>query len=823
MKNFTRTHSYYLLIYLTFVISLSIFLYVKQFVHPFKFNLVKSWHIPENLNKYYHFYYKDFDHDGQPEIVNYSIESAVGFSLIWVANWNDETIDQFNFNGSFPTLFKPIILDVNRDKVDDIVMFDIVRDSLYLNVIDVFKRRFLLKRKFILNKPDSVKTDFWHLYMLDGNLLDINSDGSDELIFTVVSGYSHYPRGLYAFDFKSEKVTKKNEFGFGVSGVLLHDINGDESKEILISNNAPDNLKYRSGYHDKSVWNYILDKNFNLVSRGEEFGSFTSSFEYKSIDSNVYAFFSWIAQGKDYLGKVFKVNKDFTLTEVLSTNFHWHHTVKSNSKTNHIFYNRYADSIKLFDENFKEIRSIGFNDRRYKHVNLSSDIDNDGKEEFCVFINEKVSIYNQNFELLGEHVLEDGNSFTMWLDQLIKVKDKTYFMARTQKAKLIFEIVPNPYYSYFYLLSAIGALLIFVFLFLNYKLLHFFLVYLHYFLHSFHKTNSGLLILDSLGKILYANKQLFNFLRMPTEKYRGKIATELLKDKSEIYECIIVSQMQNIPSSNGFYYSTHEYQFNGSVTVTPFLLFSKIVLGYLVEIENLTDAVMMERNKIWSKSIQRIAHDIKTPLSSVNIGIQTIWDELEKTNSLEPQIRDDFERVVNQLTKIRSLTKSFLQFINMELINFQIVNANKSIDETLEKFHHYFKKNEVTIIKEYSSDNIYLWCDPFQLGQVFQILLENGIDAVSGYGEIRIKTEIIPASSIVKISFTDNGSGIKLDIQEKLFSPYLTTKKDGTGIGLFMAKKIVEDHKGKIYFTSTPDIGTTFTLEFPMLKKESTI
>lgn len=791
------------------------FFYIEPHINPYMFELLKSDRIADTQQKRFKVFHYDLNHDGYPEEIVYSFESLIGFSLIVVEKWNGEIIDQFNFRGKFPDIFKPLIFDINKDGVDDILMCDIVRDSLYLNAIDVFNKTFLFKGVFITEKPESVKTDFWNLYVLNGEMTDVNSDGEKDFLLTVNSGYSHYPRGLFAFDLKSLKIIKKFEYGFGCIGIHLFDVNEDGENEILLSNSASDNLKYRTGYHDKVVWNIILDKNFNVLSKDESFGGFTSQLNYQIVNDKLYAFFSWHSQGKDSSGIVFRVNKDYSLSEVLRLIHNWNLTVQRDNKSHFVFLNSFADSMYIYDDGFSKIREFGFDDKLLKYLHLSCDIDGDKNEEFCLFKQNSVVIYNQNFSLMAELTLEDDDHFVSESDQLIKIHGKNYFFCRTHKYSLRYEIVPNPYYGYFYLLFLLGVISIYVILFILYRFLLFFLVYLKYFIHSFRKTNTGLVLLDSLGRIYYSNEQLYDFLRLQKPKYKKALALDVFREKTEIYETISKSISDNHPCTSEFYYSSADYQLNGSVTVTPFNLFSRIAIGYLIEVENFTEAIIFERTKIWSKSVQRIAHDIKTPLSSVNIGIQTIREALEKNNSLDKELSEDFDRVINQLTKIRSLTKSFLQFINMELINFQIISPHQVIDETLEKFNQFFKKTEVTIIKEYTSDNILIWGDPFQLNQVFQIFIENAIDAISGFGEVIIKTEIDKNENTVKINISDNGCGIKFDIQDKLFSPYLTTKKDGTGIGLFIAKKIVEDHNGRISFSSVPDEGSTFSLDFP--------
>jgi signal transduction histidine kinase len=207
----------------------------------------------------------------------------------------------------------------------------------------------------------------------------------------------------------------------------------------------------------------------------------------------------------------------------------------------------------------------------------------------------------------------------------------------------------------------------------------------------------------------------------------------------------------------------------------------------------------------------------------VALGIQTLKNAIAEENLLDRERSEEFDGIINELSRVRNLTKNFLKFINMETVNYQIVSVAQIMEETLQKFSQFFGTKEISLVKEFGEESL-IWGDPFQLGQLFQILTENAIDAVSGKGKIRIVIKNTPdnekKSRIVRIDISDDGTGITPELKEKLFSPYISTKKDGTGIGLFIAKKICEDHKGIISFESEFGKGTTFSLEFASVSSE---
>ena len=112
-----------------------------------------------------------------------------------------------------------------------------------------------------------------------------------------------------------------------------------------------------------------------------------------------------------------------------------------------------------------------------------------------------------------------------------------------------------------------------------------------------------------------------------------------------------------------------------------------------------------------------------------------------------------------------------------------------------------------------------IWGDPNQIEHLFNIFLENAIDAVGGNGYLSISTsEIIDTNTnntFIQILIKDDGEGIKSEFLNKIYEPYFTTKIEGTGLGLAIAKKIIEDNNGTIDIDSTLGKGTIFKITFP--------
>ena len=217
----------------------------------------------------------------------------------------------------------------------------------------------------------------------------------------------------------------------------------------------------------------------------------------------------------------------------------------------------------------------------------------------------------------------------------------------------------------------------------------------------------------------------------------------------------------------------------------------------------------------WSKSAQKIAHDIKTPLSSVALNLHSLQERLEKEKLADKAaIHDDIEIMKKELNRVGELTKSFLKFVDLEKPKFQVVDLKETVQHSVNHFKT-FLNDQLSIETHFDEDAIETWADPQQIEQVFQILIENSIDALRGDGKIQISTVVFepvdePSQKMIQIEVTDTGPGIDSKDIEKVFDPSFTTKQDVTGMGLAIAKKTIEDHGGEIDVYSRKGLGTTF-------------
>lgn len=201
-----------------------------------------------------------------------------------------------------------------------------------------------------------------------------------------------------------------------------------------------------------------------------------------------------------------------------------------------------------------------------------------------------------------------------------------------------------------------------------------------------------------------------------------------------------------------------------------------------------------------------IAHEVGNPLASISALVQIL-----QRRSLDAAVQEKLALVSGELQRIQTTLR--------ELVNFSrpasTVRARVSIAEALEEalnIAKYYKRSR-PIATEIAAELPPVLGVRDQLVQVFLNLILNAIDATAEGGNISVNASATDGE--LEIEVRDTGAGIPVDQHPRVFEPYFTTKKHGTGLGLFVTKKLVQEHGGAIEFTSRPDAGTSFTIRLP--------
>jgi len=243
--------------------------------------------------------------------------------------------------------------------------------------------------------------------------------------------------------------------------------------------------------------------------------------------------------------------------------------------------------------------------------------------------------------------------------------------------------------------------------------------------------------------------------------------------------------------------------------------------GFIVTFDDITPLVAAQRNAAWADVARRVAHEIKNPLTPIQLAAERLKRKYLKfiTEDQETFIKytDTISRHVGDIGK---MVEEFVSFARMPTPRF----ANEDICGIVRKAVFSAQMSNPTV--DYSvcvpDQEVFLYSDEQQITQVMTNLLKNAAEAIEGRlaaqvgeGEKgRIIISLARTVDTIEITIEDNGIGFPPDNIHKMLEPYVTTRSKGTGLGLAIVKKIVDDHKGRINIENIPDGGARVTLSF---------
>lgn len=238
-------------------------------------------------------------------------------------------------------------------------------------------------------------------------------------------------------------------------------------------------------------------------------------------------------------------------------------------------------------------------------------------------------------------------------------------------------------------------------------------------------------------------------------------------------------------------------------------------LGAVLVFDDLSDLVRAQQASAWREVARRIAHEIKNPLTPIQLSAQRLRKRYLSRFEAEDKVFDECTRVIiEQVDAMKVLVNEFSQFARMPDANPAPHDLNAVVDEVLtlyEQAHRdvafTFKRGELPVVS----------LDPEQIKRVVVNLLDNAVAAMEGKGgEVTLKTHYKPDLRIAALEVRDTGVGIPAEDRQRIFEPYFTTKQGGTGLGLPIVRKIMEDHRGYVRVQSNSPRGSVFVLEFPV-------
>ena len=346
--------------------------------------------------------------------------------------------------------------------------------------------------------------------------------------------------------------------------------------------------------------------------------------------------------------------------------------------------------------------------------------------------------------------------------------------------------------------------------------------------------SAGVVSLDRSGVVTTVNRAAERLLGIaaPTAIRRDYREVFALAEFGEVWRVICdllpvqpVGDEEGIRESRGQLRLVRDGQaISLLVTGTPLTDDRGEVLGVVCFFEDVTQIIRIERMEAWREVACRIAHEIKNPLTPIQLAAQRLHRRFAPQISQHAEIFDECVRSISQeVDAIKKLVNEFSTFARLPAGDHVLENLNTLAQETIILFAEAHRDVLFSFLPDRTLPLLEL--DREGMKRVLRNLLDNAVAACAavadgGPGRVEVTTRYLRPLGIARLEVADTGCGIPAVVKDRLFEPYFSTKKNGTGLGLAIVATVVADHKGFIRVRDNKPRGSRFVIELPVRRHE---
>ncbi len=251
--------------------------------------------------------------------------------------------------------------------------------------------------------------------------------------------------------------------------------------------------------------------------------------------------------------------------------------------------------------------------------------------------------------------------------------------------------------------------------------------------------------------------------------------------------------------------------------------FAKESTDVVLLFDDITELSRAQHAIVWREVARRIAHEIKNPLTPIQLSAQRLLKMAGQPIPVELLV-DCADTIVSNVSSIKRLADEFSQFARMPTAELVLIDVNEIVEGVLDPFA--VKNPVIKFSKALDSSGLECMVDPEQIGRALYNIIDNGVAALVGEHRrdhdemvISVSTKLDPKAKRVIIEIADNGPGIPNPDKMRIFEPYFTTKSQGTGLGLAIVNSIITEHQGEIRVLDNEPRGTKFIISLPQIPR----
>ncbi len=665
---------------------------------------------------------------------------------------------------------------------------------------------------------------------------DVNGDGDEDLICFVATGFDLYPRGVFVYDYKNNKELWHYWMGANpsYSSVYIIDVDNDQKDEIVLGTLAVANGAIANGIDDAHSWVIVLGLDGKLKWKKQMHGTFTWT-ELWPVDIDKDGNMEIVVCEIEGAGD----KKEPNMLSILDAQTG---EIKKYIRTGERFmgmavcdYNRDGNLdiitgntdgvLRIFNANLEITATKKFATGIY--LLTCFDFDNSGTFEILLnTADAKLTIIDEKLDIIGYTQLTVG--YYNHLFQIVKDAKQYKIVVGLDKRRIgLYKInqisgLDSKLIEHILLLVSLTFFIIIIFLLVD--------LIRHKRIVRMIVDNAPIacFILNKKNKPIYMNHKCVALFEGSTDNI------DLLLKNPIIAEKLKLKEKTKIPD---FMIGDRKFEIN----------FFPIAGLNVIALTDKTITIMAETIISWAGFAQKLAHEIKNPLSTINLTLQRIQSICQEKLGKSSETIDKYtDSALEEVVRLRETVDKFMRILSLEKPNIMPVNINELLDKVLNR-HQLTKPRGIKLQKFYTPDLPFIYCDESQINTAFSNIIENAFEAMGNKGVLTIRTNLTEtindyintknkaqeSNSIqaknnyqsaetnkkihkfVEVRVEDTGEGMSEEELSNLFKPFWSTKKSGTGLGLVIAFRIIDMHRGKIEITSKKGIGTVVTVLLP--------
>ena len=343
---------------------------------------------------------------------------------------------------------------------------------------------------------------------------------------------------------------------------------------------------------------------------------------------------------------------------------------------------------------------------------------------------------------------------------------------------------------------------------------------------------TGVISLDSGHRIRTMNRAAVGMLHLENFSGKAKLEDVIQAPASDILRGLLVKS-----TVLGKVVKNIQREFPGKCLqvasiVTPLADSEGQPAGWVVVLDDMTELLRMEKLSAWQEVARRLAHEIKNPLTPIQLSAERVLRRYKQMGAPPEDIsgswQDAFRKfdkileeciqtIIQEAGSLKGLVDEFSRFSRLPEVRLEESDLHAILDTTLGFYNGRIR--DVSVEKDYDPEIPKLQLDTEQMKRVFINLFDNALEAMAGNTDgkvLRLHTRLDSKWNSVSIEIIDSGRGFPEEYQDSLFLPYFSARKGGTGLGLAIVRQIVSDHNGKVRAESSKPAGTKIIIDLPL-------